>query len=117
MDRGQIIVVNGRIVEYDRYDKYLNMHFGTEVEIDNEGKLTHTYIPCCFSTEELDNREIKLAQEQWIGLVEHFIRQEYVIDEEEITEAAEDIVCREFAVLGVPTVEELSHIIETYMNR
>jgi hypothetical protein len=117
MERGQLIAVNGRIVEYDRYDKYLNIHFGTEVEIDEEGILTATYIPCCFNTEELANREINLTQEQWIGLTKHFIRQEYVIDDEEIHEAAEDIVCREFAILGVPTVEELYDIVETYMNR
>lgn len=117
MDRGQLISVNGKIVEYDRYDKYLNTHFGTEIEIDNEGILTHTHIPCCFTDEELSNRGINLTQEQWIGLTEHFIRQEYDLTEEEITEAAEDIVLRCFTVTRIPLVEELPNYIAIYMDR
>ena len=117
MERGQIIAVNGGICEYDRYDKHLDIHLGTEIEIDKDGILTHTYSPCCFSTEELANNKIHLTEKQWIGLTEHFIRQEYVLDEEEIKDAAEDIVCREFAILGKPTIEELYDIVETYMNR
>jgi hypothetical protein len=117
LKRGQLIAVNGNLYEYDRYDKHLNVHFCTEVEIDEDGTLTATYVPCGFTDEELSNRGINLTQEQWIGLTEHFIRQEYVLDEEEIKEAAEDIVCRCFTVTRIPLVEELPNYIAHYMDR
>ena len=117
MERGQLIVVSGRICEYDRYDTNLKVHLGTEVEIDEDGRLTHTYIPCCFTDEELSNRGIDLTVKQWCGLTEHFIRQEYVLDDEEITDAADDIVCRCFSITRTPLVEELPNYIAEYMNR
>jgi hypothetical protein len=117
MDRGQLIAVNGAIYEYDRYDAYLQMHLVTEVEIDEDGILTATYVARCFTDAELSNRGIDLTEKQWIGLTEHFIRQEYDLTEEEIKDAAEDIVCRCFAVTRIPLVEELPNYIAIYMDR
>jgi hypothetical protein len=57
------------------------------------------------------------TNKQWLGITETLIRNDYDLTEEEIQDAAEDIVYREFAILGVPTVEELNRRIETYMNR
>ena len=116
MDRGQLLAVNGRICEYDRYDKYLDVHLASEIEIDEEGILTHTYIPCCFSTEELSNREIELTTKQWYGIVEHFIRQDYELTEFEIKGAVMDIVDRCFAY-GIPKIHELADYIAEYMDR
>lgn len=118
MDRGQLIAVNGKICEYDRYDKYLDIHLASEIEIDDEGILTHTYIPCCFSTEELKNNEVEFTKSQWYGIVEHFIRQDYPhLTEEDIETATEDIVGREFAYGRPKTIEDLEKHIATYLNR
>lgn len=117
MDRGQLIAVSGKIYEYDRYDKYLKVHFATEVEIDDEGILTATYVPCCFSDEELANNQIDLTPPQLEGLVTHFIRQGYDLTDDEIGEVVEDILCRCFAVTGTPKFEELSDYIDEYMCR
>lgn len=118
MERGQLIAVNGRICEYDRYDKYLDVHFATEIEIDDEGHLTMTYAPYCFSTEEITEgyNKINLTETQWYGVVECLIRQTYDITNEEIDEATEDIVGRCF-VINMPEFDELEGYIETYMNR
>ena len=117
MDRGQLIAVNGRICEYDRYDKYLDIHLASEVEIDDEGMLTATYVPCCFSTEELKNNEVNFTKDQWCGIVAHFIREgDFHLNEEEIEDATEDIVNRCFAY-ETPKFEELADYIADYMNR
>lgn len=119
MDRGQLVAVKGRIYEYDRYDKYLDVHFATEIEIDDEGRLTHTHIPCCFSNEEFtfsDDGTDYFTNKQWYGIVEHFIRQDYNLKEEEIADAVEDIVVRCF-VYDSPKIHELTDYIAEYLNR
>ena len=118
MKRGQLIAVNGGIYEYDRYDKYLNIHFATGVEIDEKGILTATHIPCAFSNVEFAKgyNKTNFTQDQWYGIVEHFIRQTYCIDDEDITEATEDIVGRCF-VMNMPQFDELEDYIACYMNR
>ena len=117
MDRGQLITVNGKIYEYDRYDKHLDIHFVSEVEIDEEGYLTATYVPCCFSTEGLKNDETHFTQHQWCGIVAHFIREgNFHLNEEEIENATEDIVGRCFAY-GIPKMHELADYIAEYMDR
>ena len=122
--QGTLIAVNGNLYEYGGYDKEFKVHLVYEVEIDDEGNLTATYVERAFTDSEFSNRGIKLTEKQWIGIVEYMLRNDYLwskvlynLTEEEITDAAEDIVCREFAILGVPAVEELPKIIETYMNR
>lgn len=120
MDRGQLIAVNGAIYEYDRYDKYLDVHFASEIEIDEDGHLTATYVPCCFSPKELTEgfNTIQLTEAQWYGVVRSIITQNYFDDltYEQIEDATEDIVGREFAY-GVPKFNELSEYIADYMNR
>ena len=120
MDKGQLIAVNGKICEYDRYDKYLNVHFATEIEVDEvDGHLTTTYVPCCFTTEDLEDgyNKIVLTQKQWYGVVECIIRQNHDdLTEEEIAEATEDIVGRCF-VMNMPEFDELEDYIACYMQR
>ena len=117
MDRGQLIAINGKIYEYDRYDKHLDIHLASEVEIDDEGMLTATYVPCCFSTEELKNAEVNFTKDQWYGIVAHFIREgNFHLNEEEMEDATEDIVGRCFAY-GIPKFEELADYIAEYMDR
>lgn len=118
MEKGKLISVNGAIYEYDRYDKYLKIHIATEVIIDEDGYLTATHIPHCFTDEELTDRdEPTFTKKQWYGIVEHFIRQEYEdLTDEEIDNATEDIVGRCFAY-GIPKFEELSEYIADWMDR
>lgn len=122
--QGQLIAVNGNLYEYGGYDKEFKVHLVYEVEIDEDGNLTATYVERAFTDEELSNRGINLTQKQWLGIVEYMLRNDYAwskvlynLTEEEITEAAEDIVFRCFTVTRPPLVEELPNYIETYMDR
>lgn len=117
MRPGDLIAVNGNLYDYVGYDKEINQHKVAVVDIDEDGILVNTHSTWYFTDEELSNRGIDLTEKQWIGLTEHFIRQEYDIAEEEIKEAAEDIVCRGFAVTRIPLVEELPNYIAIYMDR
>lgn len=117
MKSGDIIAVNGNIYEYHKYYEGLKFHVVAEIDIDEEGILTSTHGLTHFTDEELSNRGINLTQQQWIGLTEHFIRQDYDLTEEEIKDAAEDIVHRCFAVTRIPLVEELPNYIAIYMDR
>ena len=117
MDIGTLIAVNGNLYEYGgieqaEYTKNLKMHKVYVVDIDEEGILTSTGITSYLTDEELSNRGINLTQQQWIGLTEHFIRQDY-----DLTDAAEDIVCRCFVTTQIPLVEELPNYIAIYMDR
>lgn len=118
---GTIIAVNGNLYEYGCKEKadYFNeiLHKVYDIEIDEDGILTATYRSWYLTDAELSNRRIDLTEKQWIGLTEHFIREEYDLTEEEIHEAAEDIVCRCFAVTRRPLVEELPNYIAFYMDR
>ena len=120
--RGQLIAVNGNLYEYEgivdaEYDKGIKYHKAYDVDIDEEGRLTAIGKTMYFTDEELSYRGINLTQKQWIGLTEHFIREEYDLTEEEIKDAAEDIVCRGFTITRIPLVEELPNYIAIYMNR
>jgi hypothetical protein len=118
MNRGQLIAVNGEIYEYDKYDKCLDVHFCTEIEIDEYGNLTMTYVPCYFNTEELENDTLNLTEKQWLGMVETLIRSAYTLEDNESVEtAAEDIVYRCFTLTGIPKMHELEDYIAEYMDR
>ena len=117
MKTGTLVAVNGKIYEYGRYDERLKIHITTEVEIDEEGFLTQTYIPYGFTDAEfiLDNNPF--TKDQWYGIVAHFIREgNFDLNEEEMEEATEDIVGRCFAY-GIPKFHELPEYIAEYMNR
>jgi hypothetical protein len=119
MNQGTLVAVNGKIYEYQHYDEKMGVHYVTEVEIDEDGILTATHIPCALSGEEFalsDDGTDHFANKQWHGIVEHFIRQEYDLTEEEITEATEDIVGRCFAY-GIPKIHELADYIAEYLDR
>lgn len=115
MKQGDLIAVNGVLYEYGGLEGQLHKVY--VVEIDEDGILTATYNSWYLTDEELSNRGIDLTQNQWIGLTEYFLRQDYDLTEEEIKDAAEDIVCRCFAVTRVPLVEELPNYIAIYMDR
>ena len=121
MKQGDLIAVNGVLYEYGELEKvkYLKekMHKVYEVDIDEEGILTATHNSWYLTDAELSNRGIDLTENQWIGLTEHFLRQDYDLTEEEVKDAAEDIVCRCFATTRVPMVEELPNYIAIYMDR
>lgn len=119
---GQIIAVNGNLYEYGciedaDYTKDLKLHKVYEIDIDDEGILIPTYTSNYFTTEELANDEIHFTKGQWYGIVTHFIRQDYDLTEEAITDATEDIVGREFAYGRPKTIEELQEHIATYLDR
>ena len=114
--RGQLIVVDGNIYEYDRYDADLKIHIAIEIEVDEYGHLTCTYIPLAFTDAELANSEAKFTQQQWCGIVECLIRQAYDLTNEEIDDAVEDIVGRCFTY-RIPNMHELEDYIAEYMNR
>ena len=118
MKPGDLIAVNGDLYEYVGYDEEYKKHEVSVVDIDEDGNLTHTYNDWYYRDEELTvGNKPNFTNKQWCGIVETLIRNDYDLTEDEIETAAEDIVYREFAILGVPTVEELNRRIETYMNR
>ena len=112
--KGQIIAVDGQLYEYDR--EFNGFHIAYEVMIDEDGKLTATNQPHGLSDRILKDDPVNFTNRQWYGIVEHFIRQDYYITEEEITEVTEDIVGRCFAY-GIPKIHELADYIADYMNR
>ena len=112
--QGTIIAIKGKLYEYDlRLNGY---NIANEVMIDDEGRLTATYASYAFTDEELKDNAVNFTESQWYGIVEHFIRQDYDLTEEDINTAVEDIVGRCFAY-GVPTIEELPEYIAEYLNR
>ena len=118
MKPGDLIAVNGDLYDYIGYDEKIKMHEVSVVEIDEDGILTNTHSTWCFTDEELtEGNKPNFTEKQWCGIVETLIRNDYDLTDEEVADAAEDIVCREFTILGVPTVEELNRRIETYMDR
>lgn len=114
--QGTLIAIKGGIWDYDQYDERAKMHIAHEVMVDDEGHLTATYVPYAFTDEELKDNAVNFTEKQWYGIVEHFIRQAHDLTEEEIHDAAVDIVGRCFAY-GIPTIEELPEYIAEYMNR
>lgn len=117
MKSGDLIAINGSLYEYGSYDEKGKLHIAFVIDIDEDGRLTHTYNGWYFTDEELANNKIDLTLNQWCGLVAHFIREDYDLTEEEIEDAADDIVCRCLSVTGVPLVEELPNYIAEYMDR
>lgn len=114
---GQIIAVNGKLYEYMHFYEGLDNHIVAEIEVDEDGYLTATHISHAFTTEHLANNEVSFTQDQWYGIVAHFIREgDFDLNEEEITDATEDIVGRCFAY-GIPKIHELEGYIAEYMNR
>lgn len=117
MMANDIIAVRGNLYCYDKFDEDIQMHKVAEVEIDEEGFLICTYRPGYFTDEDLKDNEISFTPKQWRGLVEFFIRDGYPdLDEDDVLDAAEDIVGRCFAH-GVPKFENLEEYIAEYMNR
>lgn len=115
MKAGQLIAVDGKLYEYIKDEG--DFHRVAEVEVDEDGYLTATYIEQAFTTEELQNNEVKFTKNQWYGIVGHFIREMCLyLNEEDIEDATEDIVGREFAY-GIPKFHELPEYIVSYMNR
>lgn len=113
MKQGDIIAVNGVLYEYEGIENS-GLHKVYTIDIDEEGVLTHTCNSWYLTDTELANRGINLTEKQWIGLTEHFIREEYNLTEEEIKNMAKDIVCRCFATTRIPLVEELPNYIAIY---
>ena len=122
MKTGDLIAVEGNLYEYGgiekaEYSKELTLHKVYIIDIDEEGILTSTGITSYLTNEELSNRGIDLTEAQWIGLVKHFLRQDYDLTEEEMEDAANEIVCRCFTITRIPLVEELPNYIAIYMDR
>lgn len=115
MKIGQLIAVNGNIYEYGGIEKD-GLHKVYVVDIDEEGKLTAIGSTWYFTDEEIKNSNIHLTQDQWYGVVKHFLEQNHCLTEEEIDEATEDIVGRCF-VYGRPKFNELEGYVECYLNR
>lgn len=119
MNEGQLVAVNGRIYEYVGFDEDLRMHRLSEIELDEDGHLTATYAVCYMADKEFalsEDGTDYFTNKQWYGIVEHFIRQDYDLTDEAITDATEDIVDRCF-IYGIPHIHELADYIADYMNR
>ena len=117
MEKGALISIKGNIYEYVAYDESTELHIVTEVDIDDCGKLTATYIPYAFTNADLKETETQFTVQQLYGIVEHFIRQDFdYLTEEDINTAVEDIVDRCF-VMNMPEFNELQGYIEEYMSR
>ena len=116
--QGQLIAVDGNIYEYQKYDEKANVHLVSEVAMDCDGLLTQTHILCYFYPEQLTEGigKIKLTKQQWCGIVQHLLRQDYDLTDEQISDAVEDIVGRCFAY-GIPAIHELADYIAEYMDR
>ena len=56
-----------------------------------------------------------MTKEQWYDVVEKFLRENYDLEDEEVTNITEDIVGRCFAY-GVPKLHELPEYIADYMK-
>lgn len=121
--QGQIICINGNLFEYEGiedalYTRGMKFHKVYEIDVDEEGRLTSIGSTWYFNEEELANNRIEFTKDQWYGIVEHFIRQDYEhLTEEDIKTATEDIVGREFAYGRPKTIEELEKQIAIYLNR
>ena len=112
---GEIIAVNGAIYEYGGIEG--NLHKVYVIDIDEAGMLTHTHSTWYFTAEELKNSEVHFTEDQWYGIVAHFVREgNFDLNAEEMEEATEDIVGRCFAY-GIPKIHELPKYIAEYMNR
>lgn len=115
MKPGQLIAVNGKIYEYIKDEG--SFHRVSVIEVDEDGCLTAPLIEEALTTEELQNNEIHFTEDQWYGIVAHFIREgAFDLNEEEMEDATEDIVGRCFAY-GIPKFHELPEYIAEYMNR
>lgn len=111
-----LFAVRGNLYSYDRYDENLKMHKAAEVDIDEEGFLTATYIPAYFTEEDMKENEVSFTKQQWYGIIAHFLRNEFEMAEEKIEEATEDIVGRCFSY-GIPKFENLQEYIAEYLDR
>ena len=117
MEKGTLIAIEGNLYEYDSYDERAKMHIAYTVMIDDDGKLTATYDAYAFTDEELKDNAVNFTQQQWYGIVEHFIRQDFDdLTDEDINTAVEDIVDRCFT-MTMPEFHELQGYIACYMNR
>lgn len=116
-EKGQLIAVDGVIYEYDGIEAD-GLHRVYVIDIDEEGILTHTYNSWYLTDEELTTgfNKINLTQKQWCGVVSLLLREKLKYSEEIITEAAEDIVYRCFAI-SMPKFDELQDYIDCYMDR
>lgn len=112
-----LISVNGGLYDLFGFDEELGLYKVAIVDIDEDGRLTNTYITWYFSEEELANKEIKLTEKQWLGLLEQMISYEFGLSEEDVAETVNDIVYRCFAITGIPLIENLHSYIKNYMQR
>ena len=117
MKKGTIMAIQGNLYEYDRYDERLRLHFVSEVDIDEMGHLTATYVPQAFNDEKIKDKATNFTKEQWYGIVEHFVRQDNDdLTDDEVNSATEDIVERCFSY-GIPNIEDLPEYIAEYFDR
>ena len=119
MEQGQLIALNGNIYEYVGFDEHINCHRLSMVEIDEYGMFTATYGICYLTEDEFNcaDRNIEFTEDQWYGIVAHFVREgNFNLNEEEMDDATADIVERCFAY-GIPKFHELADYIAEYMDR
>ena len=119
MKPGDLIAVNGNLYEYGGYYEGTKLHKVYDITVDEDGILTAICTYWYMSEEEMTEgfNKINFTEDQWYGIVAHFIREgNYHLNEEEITEATEDIVGRCF-VMNMPQFHELEDYIACYMNR
>ena len=111
MKQGQLIAVNGRIYRYEGI-----VHKVYAVGIDDKGILDEGNDALYLTDEGIENRGIELTNEQWVGLVSYFLRQDYDLTDEGIHATANDIVYNCFPKSRIPLVEELRNYIAIYME-
>ena len=113
-----LIVVQGNLYSYYGWDGHLQMHKVAEVDIDEDGIITATYIPAYFTEEEMqEGKMINLTQRQWIGLAEYYIRNYYSLEGEKCAVAAKEIIHKGLNSEMLSVEKLLKYITEYLKNK
>ena len=112
-----LLVIHGNLYSYWQWEEDIKMHKVMEVDIDEEGRLTATYIPAFFSEKEMEEgKEMKLTPKQWLGLTKFLIQDFYFPEEEKYEKEAEKLL-KNFFLSSSHLVEELPKFIKTYFEK
>ena len=112
-----LLVVRGNLYSYWQWEEDIQMHKVMVVDIDEEGRLTATYIPAFFSEKEMEEgKEMELTPEQWLGLTKFLIQDFYFPDEEEYEKEAEKVL-EKFFLSSSRLVEDLPKFIKNCFEK
>ena len=115
--KGQLIAYNDSLYIYEGYNEKADSHTIAIVDCDDKGNLIATGIEFDVSSKELSEGEnkISLTEKQYHGIV-FTLAVDYGCSEEDAEIAADDIVCRSFAIV-FPKFNDLESYVRRYLNR